>query len=69
MNELLFDEEGAGRYLGGTRPVSKRTLQRWRLEGSGPVYIKLSRSVRYRKSDLDAFIAAGLRHSTSEYAE
>jgi len=32
INTVLYDEEAAGKYIGGTdSPVSSRTLQRWRL--------------------------------------
>jgi hypothetical protein len=65
----LLDETEAGAYLGGAaRPISVRALQRWRLEGSGPAFVKLGRLVRYRKSALDAFITAGARRSTSDAA-
>ena len=71
----LFDEEAAGRYIGGANsPVSSRTLQRWRLEGVGPVFVKLGRLVRYRQSDLEHFLNERARTSTSmtspiEYAK
>jgi predicted site-specific integrase-resolvase len=45
--------------------VSLTSLRRWRREGSGPVYRKLSRSVRYRREDLAEFLAAARRTSTS----
>ena len=62
----LFDEVSAGSYIGGSKaPISARTLQRWRLEGIGPVYVKLGRLVRYRQSDLDRFIEERARVSTS----
>ena len=57
----------AGRYLGGDeKPLSNRTLQRWRAEGRGPKWVKLGRLVRYRKSSLDAEIEANTVTSTSE---
>lgn len=63
----VYGERDAGRYLGGERhPVSGRTLQRWRLEGIGPKFLKLGRLVRYRQSDLDRWVAAQLRTSTSQ---
>ena len=66
-NNILYDEKGAATYVGGQdSPISTRTLQRWRLEGDGPVYVKLGRLVRYRKSDLDALPAARVCTSTSE---
>lgn len=42
------------------------TLARWRLEGTGPCYIKLGRSVRYRQSDIDAWLEKQTHQSTSE---
>ena len=63
----VYGERDAGRYLGGERrPVSGRTLQRWRLEGIGPKFLKLGRLVRYRQSDLDQWVDAQLRTSTSQ---
>ncbi len=49
LNTILYDEETAGKYIGGaSSPISTRTLQRWRLEGVGPTFVKLGRPVRYR---------------------
>ena len=45
--------------------LSERTLERLRLQGGGPVYVKAGRSVRYRESDLEAWIAARVVSSTS----
>ena len=67
LDDPLFDETGAGRYLGGDeKPLSNRTPQRWRAEGRGPKWVKLGRLVRYRKSSLDAEIEANTITSTSE---
>jgi hypothetical protein len=53
----LLDEVRAASHIGGhASPISIRTLQRWRVERRGPTFIKVGRMVRYRKSDLDAFI-------------
>lgn len=46
--------------------LSKITLNRWRLTGEGPVFVKMGGAVRYAKADLDAFIAASRRHHTSK---
>jgi hypothetical protein len=46
--------------------LSERTLERLRLTGNGPVYIKAGRRVLYRSSDLEAWIAAQVRSSTSD---
>ena len=42
------------------------TLRRWRWSGDGPPFIKLNGAVRYRRSDLEAYIDAQRRHSTSD---
>ena len=66
FNTVLYDEVAAGKYIGGIdSPVSSRTLQRWRLEGVGPTYVKLGRLVRYRQTDLDAFLEERACSSTS----
>ena len=41
--------------------LSVRTLQRWRLAGSGPAFLRLGRRVAYRRSDVERFEAAQLR--------
>ncbi len=46
--------------------VSEGTLERWRSEGIGPIFLKLQGQVRYRLSDVVAFEEASLRRSTSE---
>jgi hypothetical protein len=46
--------------------VSEGTLERWRSEGIGPIFLKLQGSVRYRLSDIVAFEEESLRKSTSE---
>ena len=56
---LITEAEAAGILR-----VSLTTLRRWRREGRGPVYRKLSRSVRYRPDDLADFIAASRRVET-----
>ncbi|PHP64820.1 transcriptional regulator [Zhengella mangrovi] len=61
-NTLLLTETDVARQLG----VSVRTLQSWRVKGGGPVFSKLGRSVRYRPSDVDAWVAGNLTTSTSQ---
>jgi excisionase family DNA binding protein len=36
--------------------VSLRTLERWRQEGTGPAFIRVGRSPRYRRADIDAWL-------------
>lgn len=63
----IYDTDGARRYLGGDdKPPAKRTLERWRQTGDGPRYILVGRVVRYRRSDLDAWLASRVRLSTSD---
>jgi len=58
----LVTESDASECLG----VSVRTLQKWRLRGDGPRFVKLGRAVRYDGRDLEAYIEAGRRRSTSD---
>jgi hypothetical protein len=51
----LLNEAGAGDYIGDVPPG---TLKQWRHLGKGPRYVKFGRHVRYRRSDLDAWIEA-----------
>jgi len=47
--------------------LSERTLERLRVSGSGPKFVRCGRrSIRYQQSDLDAYIAARVVGSTSE---
>lgn len=48
--------------------LSHRTLERWRLEGRGPAFLKLGAggAVRYRMADLEVWAEAQLRRSTSD---
>jgi len=62
MNELLSTTLAA-KYL----CVSKAFLERDRWAGARIPFIKIgSRAVRYRVSDLNAYIEQQIRHSTSE---
>ena len=51
----LVDEKVAGKIICKPTP----TLRDWRYRGIGPTYIKVGpKSVRYRRSDLDAWLEA-----------
>ena len=54
------------RQLAERWDLSEGTLERWRCEGIGPVFLKLKGQVRYRIEDVKAFEAESLRKSTSE---
>ncbi len=57
-----LNTEGAARYLS----LAESTLEKARVTGSGPRYLKLGRAVRYRLCDLDAWMAQRTVASTSE---
>lgn len=47
--------------------LSERTVERMRVSGLGPKFVRVSgRSIRYRQSDLEAYIASRVVSSTSE---
>ncbi len=54
--------EQATKYLG----LNKRRLEVLRSQGGGPVYAKLGRNVRYRRSDLDAWVDAHIVGHSAE---
>lgn len=48
------------------RDCSERTIERERASGTGCPYVKIGRSVRYRRRDIIDFIERHVRRSTSE---
>jgi hypothetical protein len=46
--------------------VSVKTLERWRIEGTGPQFCRVGRKPMYRAIDLMAWIQSRLVASTSE---
>ncbi len=61
MMRLLSADE-ASVYLG----IPKATLAKMRWAGKGCRFVKLGRKVYYRPADLDEWVAANERSSTSE---
>jgi hypothetical protein len=61
MNKLLTEKQVAALL-----EVSVKTLQGWRYRGCGPRFVKFGRLVRYRMTDLEAFVLEALRTSTSD---
>jgi len=59
---IFLTTQQASEYLG----LAVSTLNKWRVYGKGPKFIKLGRAVRYRLDDLTAFTSACSRSSTSE---
>lgn len=53
------------RQLADRWDVSEATLERWRSEGIGPIFLKLKGRVLYRLEDIEVFEAESLRKSTS----
>jgi len=50
--EVLFNQKQVAEML----KVSTKTLEYYRWKGIGPHFVKVGRHVRYRRSDLVAFI-------------
>jgi predicted DNA-binding transcriptional regulator AlpA len=64
MQDQLITEKEAARRTG----LSVAWFQRKRWEGGGPPFIKFSHAVRYRESDLAAWIDERAGHrSTADY--
>lgn len=64
--DALLSEQQAADFLG----FKVKTLQKWRITGEGPPFVKHSRrSVRYRRRDLITWIEERLRRSTSDTGE
>jgi excisionase family DNA binding protein len=61
MQPLLTQDEAAELLK-----LSVRTVERLRVSGTGPKFLKIFRSVRYRPSDVEAWLASRVRGSTSE---
>ena len=61
--DALILERLAADFLG----VTPRALQKWRMTGAGPKFVRISsRCVRYRRRDLVEWAQAHLKTSTSE---
>jgi excisionase family DNA binding protein len=60
--ELLTVAEAARRLK-----LSESYLNKARLTGGGPRFLRLGRSIRYREHDLDEWVQAQAAGSTSEY--
>lgn len=59
---MLLDVDAAAALLG----LSTSALNKWRVSGSGPAFLRLGRAVRYAREDLDAWLRVNRRSSTSE---
>jgi GNAT superfamily N-acetyltransferase len=52
---LATDELLTARELAAELKVAMRTLERWRRAGTGPPFSRFDHTVRYRRSDVDAY--------------
>jgi excisionase family DNA binding protein len=62
MTPDILDTREAAAYI----RLAKPTLERFRLTGDGPRYAKMGKAVRYRRTDLDEWLASRLIRSTSQ---
>ena len=61
MQPLLTQDEAADLLK-----LSVRTVERLRVTGAGPKFLKIRNSVRYRPADVEAWLASRIVSSTSE---
>lgn len=54
----LYTERQFAKYAG----IAEGTARNWRVEGRGPTWVKLGQNgaIRYRASDIEAWIAEGV---------
>ena len=63
---LLLCEKETAKLIG----FSIRTLQKWRTQGEGPPFVRVSaRAIRYRREDIDQWIVSQIRTSTSDFGD
>lgn len=46
--------------------TNHRTMERWRTEGTGPVFVKIGRRVAYQRADLEQFVRERRAKHTAE---
>jgi hypothetical protein len=54
------------RQAAGLLNIKVPTLRRWRWAGKGPHFLKIGGAVRYEPTELEGFIAAARRSSTTD---
>jgi len=62
-SKKLMTVKDAAIYLN----LSTSTLNKWRVSGNGPAFLKLGRVIRYREEDLRSYIEQNTQRSTSAY--
>jgi excisionase family DNA binding protein len=63
ITAALLSTKEAARLLG----VHPNTLSKWRIRGTGPRFIKAGNMIRYRKSDIEAWLQNRTYSNTTEY--
>ena len=61
LDEPLIDEDQAARNL----KVKKQTMGAWRTRGVGPSYVRVGKLIKYRPSDLKAYVASRVVRPTN----
>ncbi len=64
MNDVRLSQQQVADRWG----LSPKTIERWRVQGIGPTYIRLPGKVVYRLQDIEAYERKSLRESTSKAA-
>lgn len=62
-DEAHYDVEWTRHFIGGTRPIDRRTLYTWTVLGKIKALRLSRRCVRYRGSEIRAFIERVARES------
>ena len=65
MLKSLLTQQGLSELIG----VSPRTLERWRVEGSGPRFCRAGRKILYPSEDVEKWLLANRRSSTSDHGQ
>lgn len=60
--EILLDTEQVARMIGST----PQFLEKLRADGNGPVFLKLGRLVRFRRSDVEKWLSDCAVRSTTQ---
>lgn len=60
MTDVFLKQKDVARRWG----ISHRTLERWRVAGQGPRFVKIGAHALYRLRDVEAYEAERVRSST-----
>jgi predicted DNA-binding transcriptional regulator AlpA len=66
MSEITAGQRMRTREAANYCGLAHRTLEKLRLTGNGPAYLKIGRAVVYDRDDLDDWLASKRRRSTSD---